>query len=132
MLSDLHAALGTSQWSRIEKFLKKREEILEIYKASLLKSRHKGFVVDEDNKYIPISFPLLLSTGGKETFDYAKKKKVPCNNAFQDSIIMRYPSGTENLNGAKQLSLRCVLFPLYPSLSNAEVDLISKVLASLP
>jgi len=131
-LSDLNGVFGASQWSRMDRFTKKREEVLEIYKAALLKSRHRGFAMDDDVPFVPTSFPVLLSTGGKETFSYTKKKKVSCEQAFTDSIFTHYELNHENLPGVKQLSLRCVLFPLYPSLTNVEVDLISKVLASLP
>ena len=132
LLSDMNAAFGSAQWSRLEKFTKKREEILDIYKAALLRSRHRGFIIDEESRFIPTAFPVLLTTGGKETYAYARKKKISCRNPFENSIILRYPEGTEALSGAKQLARRCVAFPLYPTLSNAEIDLISKVLASLP
>ena len=132
LLSDMNAAFGSSQWEQLDKFTRKREEIMEIYRAALMKSRHRGFVIREEGRFIPTVFPILLSTGGRETYAYAKKKKVFCWNPFGDTISLRYPEGTEALIGTKQLITRCLAFPLYPSLSNVEIDLISKVLASLP
>ncbi len=131
-LSNMAAVLGFSQWSRMERFQKKRGEILSIYTPSLLKSRHRGFSLDEGRDYLPLKFSVLLRTGGKDVIAYAKKKKVSCDNSFTGSVIDVYPDETDHLSGAKQLFLRCVSFPLYPSLTNGEIDLISKVLASLP
>lgn len=132
MLSNMAAVLGISQWSRMDRFQKKRAEILAIYTPSLMKSRHRGFSLEEGRDYLPLRFSVLLRTGGKDVAAYAKKKKVSCENCFTGSVLDLYPEETVDLTGARQLALRCVCFPLYPSLTNGDIDHISKVLASLP
>jgi len=132
LLSNMAAVLGLSQWSRMDRFQKKRAEILSVYTPSLMKSRHRGFSLEEGRDYLPLKFSVLLRTGGKDVLAYAKKKKVSCENSFAGSVLEHYPEETVDLTGARQLSLRCVSFPLYPSLTNGDIDQISKVLASLP
>jgi dTDP-4-amino-4,6-dideoxygalactose transaminase len=132
MLSNMAAVLGLSQWSRMDRFQKKRAEILAVYTPNLMKSRHRGFSLEEGRDYLPLKFSVLLRTGGKDVFSYAKKKKVSCENSFAGSVLDLFTEETEHLSGARQLSMRCVSFPLYPALTNGDIEHISKVLASLP
>ncbi|MBI9103271.1 MAG: DegT/DnrJ/EryC1/StrS aminotransferase family protein [Spirochaetales bacterium] len=131
-VTDIQASIGASQIQRLDKYNKKRLEIREIFLASLLKSKNKTFAVDDESNHIPYSFPVILNSGSSEVFQYAKKKKIMCVNAFENSIISRFPEEVEDCPGAKALTLRCVLFPLYPSLSSADTDMIGKVLSTLP
>lgn len=131
-LTDPQAALGASQWSRLEKFSVRRKELRTIFLNSLQKSRNKTFAVPDEETHIPYSFPVLLNSGAKEAAVYARKKKILCTPAFENSILAANPDLPGDFPGSRSLLLRCVLFPLYPSLSSGDVDLIAKVLSTLP
>jgi len=79
------------------------------------------------------SFPVVLASGVKEVKQYAARKEIEIQPAYEDSIINN--AGEETLSScihAKSLLLRCVLFPLYPRLGTPEVTKIVKVLGTLP
>ncbi len=132
LLSDIQSAIGISQLARLEKYSNRRNELYTIFLNSLLKSKNRTFMVEEDAGYIPYSFPVILNTGSKEIFQYAKKKKILCKSAFENTIVAHFPDEVEKCPGAKSLLLRCILFPLYPSLSGNDVNMIAKILSSLP
>ena len=132
LITDIHASLGQSQMSRLDKYNNKRLEIRNVFLSSLLKTKNKTFVVDEESGHIPYSFPVLLNAGVKEIFQYTKKKKIECSKAFENSILDRFPDEVEECPGARILLLRCVFFPLYPSLGSKDITMISKVLSTLP
>lgn len=131
-LPGLQAALGLSQWNRLGKLIARREEILKVYQGALERSHYRPLTPVDGRKSMPMALTILITTGWGEVSAYAKKNGVPCRRAFRDSILASHIEDGVDLPGARQLLLKCVNFPLYPSLSNDEVQHISKVLASLP
>jgi len=132
LLSDMNAALGLIQLGAVEQFIQRRKEIAQIFQQSLLKTRHKGLAQGGEGENIWYSFPVLLAAGMKDVMQYARKKGVETTAGFQDTIAAGLDFGNGRLPNARALYLRCVLFPLYPSLGKQNVALVSKVLSTLP
>jgi dTDP-4-amino-4,6-dideoxygalactose transaminase len=111
---------------------------------------------NEDGVYVEFSFPIMVKDGRLEVMQYANKKGIQSEPAFKDAIVAveGYVEGTIPLGGssaagldssegreiktvkqfpnARELLWRCLLFPLYPSLARKDVQLICKVLSTLP
>ncbi|GHU77844.1 aminotransferase [Spirochaetia bacterium] len=144
-LPDINAAMAVIQFREAVKNLEKRREIARVYTQSALRTRHKRFV-QEAGEYNNYAFPLVLETGVKDVKAYARKKDVIVESAFDDTLAAapgeaskepasagEGPSLEAGLSPeAYSLSLRTVLFPLYPRLSSAEVERISKLILTLP
>ncbi|GHV45671.1 aminotransferase [Spirochaetia bacterium] len=146
-LPDINAALGVIQFREAAKNLVKRREIARVYAQSALRTRHKRFI-QEMGEYNNYAFPLILETGLKDVKAYARKKDIIVESAFDDTLAAlpgdasRDGSGENSSGGASleaglcpeaySLSLRTVLFPLYPRLSSQEVERISKLILTLP
>jgi dTDP-4-amino-4,6-dideoxygalactose transaminase len=146
-LPDINAAMGVIQFREAAKNLEKRGEIARVYAQSALRTRHKRFI-QETGEYNNYAFPLILETGLKDVKAYARKKDVIVESAFDDTLTgtlsetSRGSSGETESGGisleaglcpeAYSLSLRTVLFPLYPRLSSLEVERISKLILTLP
>lgn len=107
-------------------------------------------------------FPVLVREGLREVRQYAAKKGIDTQPAFRDSIVAVTSAAAEadpeagSVGGgrpvgepaqadepaggtaershpnARDLLWRCLLFPLYPSLTRKDVQHISRVLATLP
>jgi dTDP-4-amino-4,6-dideoxygalactose transaminase len=129
----------------------------QVFREALLRSRHSPlFNDDEDGEYVNFSFPILVKDGRLEVMQYANKKGIQSEPAFKDAIVAVAGSkeGNHSLDGssssgldssegreidtvsqfpnARELLWRCLLFPLYPSLARKDVQLICKVLSTLP
>ena len=78
------------------------------------------------------SFPLVLSSSFKDVKQYAAKKDIEIQLAFEKSVIAAKDELSERCIHAKSLSLCCVHVPLYPRLTHSESAKIVKVLGSLP
>ena len=71
---------------------------------------------------------------------YAAKNSIATRPAFSDRIIAmeELQAGNNTVDilsscpNAADLWRRCVLFPLYPTLGKKNIQLIAKVLATLP
>jgi len=161
LLCDMNAALGLQQVKRIEQFIQKRREIASIYHRALLRGRHRLLLQPGEAENVFHSFAVVLASGAREVIQYARKKQVECIYAFEGSLYgsMVRPVGhndaaesaesdnsgspiddanhemeldAADFPGARSLTLRCVLFPLYPVLPKREVDRIEKVVTTLP
>ncbi len=132
-LSDMNAALGISQVQALERFVSARREAAAAFTQALLKSRHKTlFPRGEGVEPVLSSFPVVLQGGMKEVRQYALKKGVETLPAFADAAISGDEAVESPCPNARSLMLRCLLFPLYPTLSRRDAEAVCKVLSTLP
>jgi len=132
LLCDMNAALGLAQLKSIEKFIAARKEIGEIFRRSLQKSRHRTIASGQDSEVSFYSFPVLLEYGIKEVRQYALKQGIETCPAFINSLVAAEEHLKRSCPNSMSLLSRCILFPLYPSLGKRNVELISRVLSTLP
>jgi dTDP-4-amino-4,6-dideoxygalactose transaminase len=78
------------------------------------------------------SFPVLLTAGLREVTQYGRKKGVEVHQAFDGSVLALRELPDDGFPNARPFLLRCVLFPLYPSLGKKNVTLVERVLTTLP
>jgi dTDP-4-amino-4,6-dideoxygalactose transaminase len=132
LLSDFNASLGLAQLKEIDRYVERRREIYSIYRDACIKSGNKTLTIQHDDADPFFSFPVILSSSMNDVRKYARKHDLDTLPAFLDSILAKNIDLEEQYPHAKNLLMRCLLFPLYPMLSNAHVDLIAKVLSTLP
>ena len=131
-LADMNAALGISQIAALENFARVRREVAAVFSQALARSRHAGLVSTLETESVLSSFPVSLKDGMKEVRQYALKKSVDTQPAFAASIAALDDGPATLCSNARSLVLRCLLFPLYPTLGKRDVETVCKVLATLP
>ncbi|MDR0472652.1 MAG: DegT/DnrJ/EryC1/StrS family aminotransferase [Treponema sp.] len=132
-LPDMNAAMGAVQFREAAKNLEKRREIAQIYTQSALRTRHKRFIQsDYAPDYNNYAFSLILETGMKDVKAFAKRKEIAVESAFEKTLMGCGLVPPELCPEAYSLSLRTVLFPLYPRLTASEAEKVSKLILSLP
>ena len=129
-LPDMNAALALVQFRESGKNLIKRKEIANIYTQSALRTKHKMFVQSED--YNNYAFPLILEKGLKDVKLYARKKEIELESAFENTLIGCGMVTPEQCPQAYSLSLRTVIFPIYPRLGMADAGKVAKLIQTLP
>ena len=112
--------------------IERRKEIAEVYTRSSLAARHKRFIQPAEGQYNNYAFPLVLNTGLKDVVTYARKKDIVLETAFEKSLAAAGIVKPEHCPVSHSLSLRTVLFPLYPRLRSHEAELVSKIIMTLP
>jgi len=130
-LPDMNAALAVVQFREAAKNLLKRREIAELYAQSAARTRHRMFV-RQDTEYNNYAFPLILETGVNDVKTYARRKDIVVENAFENTLVGSGAVPPEKCPHAYSLSLRTVLFPLYPRLGMARAGKVAKLIMTLP
>jgi len=132
LMPDINAALGVVQLKELLRSIKKRKEIARVYTRASMNVRHKRFIPLEEGMYNNYAFPLVLETGLKEVAAYARKKEIVIESAFEQTLAGAGLCGPEQCPVSHSLSLRTVLFPLYPRLRSQEVERVSRLIMTLP
>ena len=130
-LPDMNAALAVVQFREAAKNLLKRREIATLYSQSAMRIRHKR-LVQQDGEYNNYAFPLVLETGMNDVKAYARKKEVAVENAFENTLAGSGVVSPDTCPEAYSLSLRTVLFPLYPRLGMTNAGKVAKLILTLP
>ena len=130
-LPDMNAALAVVQFREAEKNLLKRREIAQLYTQSALRTRHKMFV-QQKAEYNNYAFPLVLESGMNDVKTYARRKDITIENAFENTLTGSGIVSKENCPEAYSLSLRTVIFPLYPRLGMTNAAKVAKLIQTLP
>jgi dTDP-4-amino-4,6-dideoxygalactose transaminase len=136
-LPDLNAAMAIVQFKESAKNLEKRRLLGEAYMQPALRTRHKVFVqgetaVRQGVEYNYYAFPLVLEMGMKDVKAYARKKDIIVESAFDGTIAGSGGVSAGLCPDAHSLCLRTALFPLYPRLTGAEAEKVTRLISTLP
>jgi len=131
-LPDINAALATVQFREAAKNMIKRREITHAYTQASLRTKHKRFIPLDGVEYNNYAFPLALETGMKDVVSYARKKEIIVESAFEQSLVGTGMSDSALCPASHSLSLRTVLFPLYPRLHTQDAERVSRLIMTLP
>jgi len=131
-LPDINAALAAVQFREAAKNMIKRREIAEAYTQASLRTKHKRFIPLDGVEYNNYAFPLALETGMKDVSAYARKKEIIVESAFEQSLAGAGISDSVLCPVSYSLSLRTVLFPLYPRLNAQDAQRVSRLIMTLP
>ena len=131
-LPDINAALAVVQFREAAKNMIKRREIAHSYTQASLRTKHKRFISLDGTEYNNYAFPLALETGMKDVVSYARKKEIIVENAFEQSLAGAGISDSMQCPVGHSLSLRTVLFPLYPRLHVQDAQRVSRLIMTLP
>jgi dTDP-4-amino-4,6-dideoxygalactose transaminase len=130
-LPDINAALAITQFREAPRNMARRQEIAKAYTQASLRTKQKRFVPLE-GEYCNYVFPLVLETGMKDVAAYARKKEIIVESAFEQSLTGAGVVDSVLCPVSYSLSLRTVLFPLYPRLRSQEAERVSRLIMTLP
>ncbi|MDR0494662.1 MAG: DegT/DnrJ/EryC1/StrS family aminotransferase [Treponema sp.] len=131
-LPDINAALAVVQFREAARNMGRRREIAQAYTQASLRAKHKRFVPVGGIEYSNYAFPLVLETGMKDVTAYARKKEIIVESAFEQSLAGAGISDSALCPVSYSLSLRTVLFPLYPRLRSQDAQRVSRLIMTLP
>lgn len=137
-ITSIQAALGISELSFVEKFLKRREEISNFYKGNLQKGENKFLAIPSNSRLNNYALPIFFNniSLAKELF---KKYKVEICSPLRQTVFHLLEKRKETLENknygdfpnSKNLFFKLLSVPLYPSLKKKELELIGNLLKNV-
>lgn len=130
-LSDLGSALILSQWKDSALFVERKKEHFR-HLFHRLPRHYRLPKQDGDAQAVHPWFPVMVDSGAKDVLAYARKKAVEADWAFRDLPAFHADQPPEFCPKARSFLYRTLIFPLYATISLKEIDLLGKVISSLP
>jgi perosamine synthetase len=131
-LSDLNASLGVEILKEKDLIVERQKEIFEHLAHKLRRGGHSIPTGIDDKNLSHGFFPVVLDSGAADVLSYCSKNGVTCRLAYENSALAFAPDREDAVAKAKGFLLRCVVFPLYPGMSKASLDILAKVISTLP
>lgn len=131
-LPDINSALAFVQLKSLKKNMEARLELDNLFTRAIMSSKHETLSFLSNVIKTVYSFPVILNRNYKEVEKYANRKQVESALAFSDTICSLLGEELSGCENAKALTLRTVLFPLYPRLGAKKGKTIAKILTTLP
>lgn len=133
ILPDINSALALVQLKEFARNEEMRKTLFTLFQRSLMSGKNRTYSRGADETTTIWSFPVILNGSFKDAKQYSAKKEIEIQPAYSDSIIAHLDENqSQSLKIARSLSLRTVLFPLYPRLGSDSAKKIAKVLGTLP
>lgn len=137
-MPNICAALGNSQFSRIQSFIMERREVDSKYRTRVCAMKHAN-IIDFQKLYtseiVPWSFPVRLQKFSLEKQRLAAtlllQKGIEVRPGFRTPNLLPYFDSRVNpmcFPNASSLSVRILSLPAYPSINEEDIDYICESL----
>ncbi len=132
-MPDLNASLGVVQLMKLESIVLRRANIYKIYadearRKGKVKIFGMGDVEFSSNGY---GFSCITQDRPDDVTEMAKKYSVTVRKTFSKAVGSRYQDRFDRFPKAFPFLSRAVSFPLYPFLSNAEIQTVQRVIGMM-
>jgi perosamine synthetase len=130
-ISDIQSALGLSQLGQYPLFLKRRKEIAEYYFQVFDKFPGVSMPLDLRQNSIFFRFPLRIKLPFEELKAECEEKGIAVRQ-FIDFLLHRNSGySDEDFPNATRCFKETLSIPIYPSLTNAQIKYIAKVMEKI-
>lgn len=128
LLSPLQVSLLNSQITDVKEFYKRVEGFYEIYTTAIMKSGYSTLIHDTPKGcgY----FPVVVKKSLKDIQKYMKQQNLESFTPYAGSIIRQVKD--VKASGSRSLSLRTFSIPLNMTIKKEHLELISRILSTLP
>lgn len=120
--SDLQGSLGVSQERQYDNFLRRRHEIARFYLSELPESI-LGATWTISNRTLWFRFPVTIDSGVTEFCEKMFLNGVTVRRGV-DALLHSEWSGDDSLEGAEKMFETTASLPIYPALTDSQVELI--------
>jgi dTDP-4-amino-4,6-dideoxygalactose transaminase len=127
-MSNLCAALGLTQLSRFDSYLKpRRQELAKRYNEKLSDVKGIELFEDEYNETVPHMFPIKVNGAMRDKLrDFLSENNIETGiHYYPNHLLTYYGKGKIKLPVTEDLYGRLLTLPLHPELSDNDIDYIA-------
>jgi len=134
-LSDIHAALGTSQLKRADENIVRRKQIAEKYDSAFRNSSQK-IVTPKPTQGHAYHLYVIKVNDRKYVYDFLKKHEILCQVHYEPLHLMPYYKTygwrVGDMPSSERYYDHCLSLPMYPSITDEEqLYVIRKVMEAI-
>jgi len=127
-MTEFQAAMGLSQLTRLQDFLRIRREIAQVYYDRLRLTPHKSaFPFNPNSSYQ--SFPVIFDASEDKVLKYWKTNSIQLYKPFPKTIHEHLGLKSMDYPQSDRFSKKLYSLPIYPTLTRKEIEKISRTLA---
>jgi len=132
-MSNINAAIGLVQLTKLTSFIQRRRDICEMYIDKLRDIYEVEYLTDNVACIAPFLFTIKLSGGRRDELKlYLRNNNVETNISYVPNHYHKYfdKFRTSNLKETEDLYDRILCLPLHPNLQNSDVEKVCYLLKS--
>lgn len=126
-LSDINAALGLSQFKRLNNFVKKRKEIAKRYNE-LLKNSSDDFILPEANDSNVFFRYIIKCKNAKSIIRSMKERGVDAERPVFKPLHIYLNLSNDNFSNTMDSYCNCVSLPIYPDMDENQIEEVAGIL----
>ncbi|MBN1500654.1 MAG: DegT/DnrJ/EryC1/StrS aminotransferase family protein [Spirochaetes bacterium] len=127
-MTDFQGAMGISQLSRIQNFIRRRREIAQIYYDRLRMTQHHALY-----PFNPVftyqAFPLIFDSSAEKTEKFFKKAGIEIYHPVETPLHIMKGFAPMDFPRSDRMSKKLYSLPIYPTLTKNEIEKISRNIA---
>lgn len=127
-MTDFQAAMGYSQLSRLQDFIRRRRDIARVYHDALKTTPHKSMYAFNES-FVYQSFPIVFDAPSERVEKYWKKTGIELFRPVPRPLHLYLNLRPLDFPNSDRLSRKLYSLPIYPTLSKKEIEKIAKTLA---
>ena len=136
-MTDIHAALGISQLKRLDKIIKKRNSIANIYNKKLLDLNIQKVLVDTNNISSYHLYPIVIKQGKDNSrhlkvFNYLKENGINVGlhyiPIYRHPYYKRFNFNLKEFPNTEKYYKSAISLPIFYKLTNNQINKICKLL----
>ncbi len=128
LMTDFQAAMGISQITRIQDFIKRRTEIARIYYERVRLTQHSVLLPFSED-YIYQSFPVIFDATHDKIVKFFKKNGIELYSPVAKPLHTYMNMKPMDFPNSDRMSKKMFSLPIYPTLTKNEIEKIGRTVA---
>lgn len=127
-ITDFQSAMGISQISRLQDFIRRRRELAKVYYDALRQTPHRSiYTFNETFTYQ--SFPIIFDASNDKVDKYWKKSGIEIYHPVEQPLHAIMGEKGLDFPNSDRFSKKVYSLPIYPTLTRKEIEKIARHLA---
>jgi perosamine synthetase len=127
-MTDFQGAMGLSQLSRLQDFIRRRREIARLYHEALKNTTHRTMYAFSD-AFVYQAFPIQFDASMEKVDKFWKKSGIEVVHPIGKPLHAHLQLRGMDFPNSDRMSKKMYSLPVYPTLSKKEIEKISKTIA---
>lgn len=124
-MSDLHAALGITQLSKLSSFISRRKEIADFYNKVFSNIDVELPISFDNREHIYYRYVIKIKKELNDTINILKQRNIYCSSPVFKPLHRYLKLDSSKFPITEEVFSKALSIPIYPSLSDSDIEIIA-------